>query len=141
MNDIEKKSKAFDYIMNMNNAEKDLKEFSDVIKQITNLFTPQKINKMNPIDILDFVIYTKEYSENIKPLIIKYGIIGEIQNATKEKHPYVICETNDNCPYKYNCNVCIDVTTSEDHSKGVARITAPRDGCYYIEKKEGDDDG
>ena len=39
---------------------------------------------MNPIDIVDFVVYCKEFSDNIKPLAIKYGILANLSEAKKE---------------------------------------------------------
>lgn len=74
-------------------------------------------------------------------MIIKYGILSNIQNATK-KRPDIICETNNECSYKYSCNGYMDLTNSDDFNKGIMRIAAPPKGrCYYQIEKEGDKDG
>ena len=85
MNDMEKTIKRFQYLMNRDDVLKDIHEFVSTFNVITMIITnPDELKKMNQIDLIDFVIYCKEFNDNIKPLAIKYGILANIGEAKKE---------------------------------------------------------
>lgn len=48
----------------------------------------------------------------------------------------IICETNNECPFKYNCKFdgddCINISDDTDINHGIVRIVSKDDGCALI---------
>lgn len=79
MNDIEKMLKAFEYIQNPDKISKDVNEFVDVVQKFASLFrTTEDIYGMSPVDIGYMVLVMKEFSDSVKPFVIKYGILPNV---------------------------------------------------------------
>lgn len=47
-----------------------------------------------------------------------------------------ICETKSDCPYVYECEDKIRVTTYDDLSKGIEKFISGRTGCQLKEVEE-----
>lgn len=79
MNDVERMIAGYEYIKDIRNVSKTVDEFTSTFDLISKLVSDQKVvEKMNPRDICDFLVYMKEFNDNIKPIAIKYGILPNI---------------------------------------------------------------
>lgn len=86
MNDIEKMLNTFEYIKNPNKATEDVKEFIDTFERFGDLLknNDKLIYEMDPLDVVELVVTLKNFSDAMKPFIIKYGILPNLGEAKKE---------------------------------------------------------
>ena len=83
MNETERKMLIYDYITKPEKLCKDLEEFSDSFKAFVVLFeNTEVISKMNTSDIFNVLCDMKEFNERIKPFVIKYGIVMNLDKVT-----------------------------------------------------------
>lgn len=79
MNEIERKLLGYEYLTNIEKLEKDQEEFADVVKQFFNIVNnSENLSKVSPMDLLDVMISIKSFSDQLKPFVIKYGIIKNL---------------------------------------------------------------
>lgn len=84
MNDVEKMMKKTEYMVNPKQLEDDVKEFGDVIEQFVNITqNPDVLNSVNPYDLLETMVSVREFVNQLKPFVIKYGIIQPMLSSGK----------------------------------------------------------
>lgn len=84
MNDVEKMKLEFQYIMEPDSAGKDVLECVDTIIKVAELTADKKtIMKMDPRDLIHFLVSMKEFNDEIKPIVIKYGILPHLWKGDK----------------------------------------------------------
>lgn len=76
INDLNEMIKKYEYIRDPKKVNDDMTEFSDVLGHIIDITgNPEIVKRMEVPDVLDFLIWTKEYSDKLKTLVVKYGIV------------------------------------------------------------------
>ena len=76
MYDLEKTLLQLKYMTNPNYITKDIEEFTDTFKSFIDLIgNPDILYRMSVDETLNMLVSMKEFNDNIKPLIIKFGII------------------------------------------------------------------
>lgn len=79
MNDIEKMLAGYQYIKDTGNIAKTVDEFISTFDLVIKLMSDKEVvERMNPMDICDFLVHMKNFNDNIKPIAIKYGILPNI---------------------------------------------------------------
>lgn len=79
MDDLEKMIAAFEYIRDPDKISKDAMEFVDVLKVVVKMFeNSDLVLNMDPMDVVHFLVAAKNFSDELKPLAIKYQIIPGI---------------------------------------------------------------
>lgn len=76
MNDVEKKLKQFEYLTNPEILKSDLEEFKEVISVLTvTLSDENELKKVSPMDLSELLVIMNDFTNQIKPFTIKYGIL------------------------------------------------------------------
>lgn len=84
MNDVEKMKLEFQYIMDPDSANKDVFECVDTLRKMSELMADKEtIMKMDPPDLIHFLVSMKEFNDKIKPIVIKYGILPYLWKGDK----------------------------------------------------------
>lgn len=79
MNNIERMLSGYEYINDVTKVNKTIEEFTSTFDVVAKLLSDEEmVKKMNYRDICDFLVYMKEFNDNIKPIAIKYGILPNI---------------------------------------------------------------
>lgn len=79
MNEIERLLAEYEYIRDDKKVERDVAEFMSTLQAVCSLFaTKESIDKMQPKDLLSFLVSMKNFNDEIKPIAIKYAILPNI---------------------------------------------------------------
>ena len=82
MTDIEKMLLEFQYSMKPEKIGEDVQEFVQSFELFLELIKDkEQISSMPPSELFDIILTLKDFSDNIKPFLIKYGIVPYLNSG------------------------------------------------------------
>lgn len=84
MDNIDRMLACFEYIKNPDKITEDIKEFIDTFEKFGDLLNNNLIYDLSPLDTVELLFALKNFSDTMKPFIIKYGILPNIGEGKKE---------------------------------------------------------